>query len=114
MTNAPQKFGGEETWQVDLSAVSLVLAAKSHYIRQTLSFERAFLDLNLALARLVARQPSTRRRETVERVMLHVEPWVREHTSRSEAENYLTSARHRLVNAEKFIQQSVSEESGMK
>ena len=109
MKDGPKKIGGEETWRIDLSAVSLVLTAKSRHIRQKLPFERAFLTLNRDLARLVISEPAIRRRETVDRIMSHLEPWVREQTSRAAAENYLASARYRLINAEKFIQESVSQ-----
>lgn len=87
----------------------MILAAKSHHIRQTIPFDRALLKLNRELARLVTSEPRSRRRETVERIMEHLEPWVREQTSQAAAENYLTSARYRLVNAEKFLQESAEQ-----
>lgn len=111
MKDGPKRIGSDQNWRVDLSAVSLILAAKSHYLRQTLSFERAFLNLNRQLARLVISEPDSRRRDTVDRIMSHLETWVREQTSRGAAENYLTTARYRLVNAEKFLQESASSES---
>lgn len=109
MTGGSKKVAGEETWRIDLGAVSLILAAKSHHIRQALPFDRTLLKLNRELARLVTSEPRSRRRETVERIMKHLEPWVREQTSQPVAENYLTSARYRLVNAEKFLRESAEQ-----
>lgn len=111
MKDGPKKIGGDETWRIDLSAVSLILAAKSRHIRRTLPFERAFLNLNRELASLVISEPAKRRRETVERIMSHLELWVREQCSRGSAENYLTTARYRLVNAEKFLKESPPNEA---
>lgn len=112
VTDGKKKYAGDETWQLDLATVSMILASKSRRIRNALSFERSFRQLNLDLARLVVDQPPGRRPQAVQRIMSHLEDWVREQTAASASENYLATARHRLSNPEAYIEECRQSDSG--